>query len=764
MRNIVVLLVLASCMVHAEVPKQGIVAWWRADVGVTATDSGFVTAWASADNVSRIAVAEGAARPSRFMNVINGRPAIRFNGQTAFMQGPELFPTSKDYTLYAVVRQSGLANTNNIISGVWRAFWLNRDVPWVMHSPDPQAPRSDRGIGVGVFAVIRIRYVEASRTVSIAVNNATGANAFAIPPNVDNKILLGSYNFGSFLAGDIAEVLLYDRSLTEQEVQQTDADIHARYAIARVPDPAAPPAIVMQVAPMPLTFIASGDSLRCVGLVVDAAVTSVTMRLDSAGVDVGRWDVPISGPSSRVIELQRAVTAGLHEYRFRVIAYRGQSADTVLDAPGIVCGEVIAISGQSNSIFADPSLVPTEWARTFGSNYGQSASDTTFKRSIASGHGGGANVGGWGLYLQNRIADDMALPTCVINGGVGGTRIEAHFPNPNNRTDLSTLYGSWLYRIQKSSLAKHVRWLFWYQGESNSDGDRYDELFAKLYSAWHEDLPNLERIVVVQIRPGCGGPLHAKLRDDQRKLEEQYPDVYVHAAAGLPAHDGCHYENAGYQTLGEQLYKVYRFNKLQAGPTFKGSAPILGSAMWRDSEKRTVELTYNNVNELQMTPDISVGGEMRSSTDAFWFDDNESRHPTAVRFNNGRIELDVSPGDTPSSISYVPGQFYAGSNVTYQGPWIVRPTGEGAPTFRSYPIGATGVAEAASAPNLTSIVCNQGQMVPIMPGATTAELYSIRGELIAVLKGNGTGVVLPLLMPGVYILRSGGLPRLVMVR
>ena len=93
--------------------------------------------------------------------------------------------------------------------------------------------------------------------------------------------------------------------------------------------------------------------------------------------------------------------------------------------------------------------------------------------------------------MQNAIIEKMGTPTMVINGGVGGTSIQQHLPDPNNRLNLSTIYGSWLYRVIQSGSKDRIRWLFWYQGESNSGADDYTALFDQLRNAWLEDLPNL---------------------------------------------------------------------------------------------------------------------------------------------------------------------------------------------------------------------------------------------------------------------------------
>ena len=132
--------------------------------------------------------------------------------------------------------------------------------------------------------------------------------------------------------------------------------------------------------------------------------------------------------------------------------------------------------------------------------------------------------------------------------------IEQHLRNDASANDPRSWYARLVWRAKESGLAKYAKAMIWYQGESNQ-GAGYTEKFTKLYQAWKQDYPSLQKIYVVQIRPSdCGQADHAALREQQRSLPQRFPDTEVIAAAGLPAHDGCHYGNEGYTALGKQLY------------------------------------------------------------------------------------------------------------------------------------------------------------------------------------------------------------------
>ena len=42
------------------------------------------------------------------------------------------------------------------------------------------------------------------------------------------------------------------------------------------------------------------------------------------------------------------------------------------------------------------------------------------------------------------------MPICMINGAVGGTRIDQHQRNPADPEDVATIYGRLLWRVQQA--------------------------------------------------------------------------------------------------------------------------------------------------------------------------------------------------------------------------------------------------------------------------------------------------------------------------
>ncbi len=676
-----VVVLLMWCPLRGQVPHTGLRLWFRADTLLQTNSSGAVSRWGNLVANGGEGFAGGSTMV--YPDNINGIAAVRFPGD-AYLEAPSVMPVGRDYTLVVVVVVDNVSATNNIVSGNNRAFWLGSDVyPRILHNGDfgRQAVSS---VPIVRPSVLRLRYNASTGIARISVDNKEGV-ASAIPENTDSVIFLGSYARGNFLNGRIAEVLVYERELEGTDVTYLDTYLHARYGIPRVPDPPAPWVHYDSITKTN-AILACGDSILVSGAVLRngmrrltvVSITDSMRRIENVienpvpGAHFS-FGIPVPAPPhlADVVVVADTVSDGVVH------------SDTITTLKNITCGEFIAITGQSNSIWGASDLPPSRFARTFGGNFSQLAADTAFHSSSSAGTGGGANVGAWGLWLQNAIAERMGTATLVINGGVGGTRIEQHLPDRENRLNLNTIYGSWLYRIIKSGAQKHIRWLFWYQGESNGDTDDYESLFTSLYTAWQEDLPNLQKVVVIQIRPGCGPNGHTRIREAQRRFETRFPNVIVHAAAGLPGHDGCHYASQGYFTLGEQLFDIYRTNELSMMPQIYRTAPSIEDARCLNEECTTVRLRFMRGIGMHWSADTVIGGSMRTPVDAFFANNEPTLTPTTVSVNPDSGTITCNFTRSVSSISYVPDKYYVGTSEVYEGPWLVTSSGVGAISFHN---------------------------------------------------------------------------------
>lgn len=751
----------ALASVQGQVSSFRPVLWLRADTLVTVSDSGFVSRWDNLGTAGLDARAAGNRRPSYDATGLNGRPALMFDGTTTFLTAPAVYPVDADYMLYAVIRVVDGSGSNNIVSGSSHALWLGGTAyPRLLHGDFYRQAVSEVPLVNGI-GIVRVRYEAKGSRATIDVNNEHGTRD-TVPVNTDPTIYIGAFVAADNYCfdGAIGEVVLFDRVLSDSEIDAFDTYLHTKYGIPRTPSPE-PPIVVFDDAPSMYRCYPASDagnaSCGVSGTIVRGGYDRLTIEWKANdSIVVGRFDTVLSGSTGDTFDRAIPIEAGLDLYSVDVTVSGPAGMRTVLHADSMVCGDVIAIDGQSNSIWGFSPLVPHATARTFGSNFQTTRGDTTWKISNGFTSGGGASVGAWGLYLQNRIARMDSMATCVINGGVGGTTIEQHLPYEADRYNVNTIYGSWLYRLEKSGMRPHVKHVFWYQGESNS-GPGYDTLFARLYAAWKRDLPALRHIWVVQIHTGCGGREHSLLRDMQRRFARTYPDVSVVAAGGLPGHDGCHYAQAGYLELGEQLYRQYAALRFGADDTVDITSPVVRNVRWTDGNRRTIRLAFDSRGPLTFEPLTDGAGTYRGLEQAFLVDGHTDAVDN-VYTEGSNVFVRLKEGILATSITYVPDTYYTDGTTIYEGPWILNARGMGALTFRNLPIGEPSVSVPAMGVtdrHGVSMIVRRGDPLKDDGGPCVIHWYGLDGHIVTTTTADEKGEsIVPDVAAGGYLRRT----------
>lgn len=272
-------------------------------------------------------------------------------------------------------------------------------------------------------------------------------------------------------------------------------------------------------------------------------------------------------PTDRSYAFAVKLKAGLIKYRV-VFGTRTDGRETVLDTVGdLVCGDVFLVTGQSNAVATDwgkgdPPDFHSPWIRTFGSMSGSPDGERIWGEASYRREGERLQIGYWPMELARRLVDDQKMPICILNGAVGGTRIDQHQRNPANPEDRTTIYGRLLWRARQARVTHGVRALLWYQGENDQGADgptggfgweTYRPYFLELAAAWKDDFPNIQHYYVFQIWPracamGVDGSDN-RLREVQRNLPTAFSHLSVMSTLGVDPPGGCHYPMAGYAEL-----------------------------------------------------------------------------------------------------------------------------------------------------------------------------------------------------------------------
>ena len=303
--------------------------------------------------------------------------------------------------------------------------------------------------------------------------------------------------------------------------------------------------------------------------------------------------------------------------------------DTITNTvTNLVCGDAYIFEGQSNAVATDslPADATNDpWIRTYGSSGGAWGN--------AVRNGTQWTVGYFAFDLALSLTNTYNMPICIINGAVGGTRIDQHQANPADHTvagSLYSIYANLLNRVVGAKLTHGIRGVFWHQGESNSGADAptgdydyksYQQYFVDMSAAWKQDYPNLGRYIVFQVMPKpCSlGPKNDQLRDVQRTLPLLFSKMDILNTLALPGYLGCHFSAAGYQNVADRTLPLAKQRYYGFVPGASVTAPILQRAYFTSSARTAIALVFDQPMSWSSfsTPNYyldKVGGKVNSGS------------------------------------------------------------------------------------------------------------------------------------------------------
>ncbi|MDP4219828.1 MAG: T9SS type A sorting domain-containing protein [Bacteroidota bacterium] len=681
---------LVPCLLFAQIPG-GSLLWLQADNGVIQT-AGKVSQWTDRSGKGNsVLQSQSGSQPQLLANSLNGHSIVKFHGWNEYLVGPHVFPCYKDYTVTAVVRIDNLQAVNNILSGEDHAFYLAGDqYPRVVHGVFLSQLISSIPLDTN-FAIVTVRYSEWNEQAKIYVNGQSGDSLY-VTSNNDSAIYIGAFRSSYGLNGAIAELILYDRQLTEQEREELESSLRMKYAIPMGPLPPKPDSTFTSI-PAQLQLYPREKN--------DSAVVAIEGSIYKPGYD----SVSVTGFRNGSLFYQRSqqllysdgkapftflpsIHAELSEYHF-VVHLLNTVQDTVIaDRDSITCGDVYLIEGESNSVFGDyTDTLRNEFCRTFGLNLSHNIRDTAWTLAQAELWGHGPSVGGWGLLLQKRLAETYHIPICIINGGVSGTVLKFHLRDSANPTNLETIYGRLLYRALKSKVARAAKAIFWYHAELDYV-NYYYAMFRSLYSTWLEDFPNLQKCYIMQLRPAyCVDRGDQPLRELLRTIQDSLPAFESVSTTMFPHHDGCHFHDDGFSGIADQVFPLVARDFYHSQDTIGIVSPSIVKAFYTTSGNTEIAMVFSPFNSsMSTTADTIVGGITATIKDYFYPND-EIGKIESIRFSGDTVFLKLYESSNATFITYLPDRYYNGSDsVIYEGPWIKSERGVGAFVFYHFPI------------------------------------------------------------------------------
>ncbi len=342
------------------------------------------------------------------------------------------------------------------------------------------------------------------------------------------------------------------------------------------------------------------------------AADSVFLRLYAGDKLIDTQRQKIS--ANREYALSTSLKAGLVKYRIEFGTQRGRTETVVDTATNLVCGDIFVIQGQSNAeAWTDERVVHpyrSDWLRSLGTptTNKKRARDVVWGNALS--FNGGKNhhhlqIGYWGVELGKMLIEEHELPIFIINGAQGGTRVDQHQRNEADPTDVNTIYGRLLWRLQQAKLTHGVRAVLWHQGENDQGAGgptgtfgwvNYQDYFIRMAAAWKQDYPNIKHYYIHQIWPGsCGSRSveNDRLRETQRRLPEQFSNMSIMSTLGIRPGGGCHHPPEGYTVMAQLLFPLV--NKYNYGVESKVSvtAPNIQSVSYTSPRKDEITLVFD---------------------------------------------------------------------------------------------------------------------------------------------------------------------------
>ena len=320
---------------------------------------------------------------------------------------------------------------------------------------------------------------------------------------------------------------------------------------------------------------------------------------------------------------------GLIKYRLEFGTNRGGQEKVLHTAANLACGDAYLIDGQSNALATDTGedspRETSDWIRSYGGLAGRGdATDWVRDRQSEAKRAGlprpnlwcnpvwkanrpehKAELGYWGMELAKRLVASQRIPICVINGAVGGTRIDEHQPSPTDHADLKTIYGRMFWRVRQARLTHGIRAVLWHQGESDQGADgptdgygweTYQRYFLEMSAAWKQDFPNVRHYYIFQIWPnscGMGNGHGDMLREVQRTLPRLYSNMDIMSTLGIKPPGPCHYPLTGWAEFARLTQPLIERDHYGKVPTAAITPPNLKRAYYTNSVRNAIALEFD---------------------------------------------------------------------------------------------------------------------------------------------------------------------------
>jgi len=362
--------------------------------------------------------------------------------------------------------------------------------------------------------------------------------------------------------------------------------------------------------------------------------------------------------SDKSYALSVKLMPGLIKYKVEFGTKAGGAETLVQTVTNLVCGDAYLIDGQSNALATDTGdkspAETSEWIRSYGGPSGKGEQVNLWCNPVwKAQQGEKAELGWWGMELAKRLVASQKVPIFIINGAVGGTRIDQHQRNEADPTDRSTIYGRMLGRVQQAHLTHGIRGMLWHQGENNQgaasptgdlDWKSYQDYFIEMSAAWKQDFPNIQHYYIFQIWPNScsmGNGNGDMLREKQRTLPQLYSNMGIMSTHGIRPPGPAHFPLVGWGEFARMIQPLMERDFYGKVPTTSITPPNLKSAAYTSPAKDAITLEFD---QPVIWSDTLAG--------QFYLDDEKDKVASGS-VNGNVLTLKLKAASTAKKIAYL---------------------------------------------------------------------------------------------------------------
>ena len=292
--------------------------WLKADAGVTVDGSGGVTQWDDqSGNANHAVQATASLSPTVLANALNNRPVLKFDGADDYLSVASSASLSftGDLTTLFVVRFTDFSTYRAVWAKTANNFPAPTDYYTLPGSGRPQVYRgSGTGAGLGSFASTVALTAGSYLTVGFGIEgttcshflagNVTSSGSISVPTaDTGAPLLIGTRgDLFTKMKGEIAEILIYSRALTQAERTSVADYLAQKYGIVNLL-----PTISLNATPAGPTHSA-GDELTLTATASDPDGTVASVAFFANGSLLGtamappyRLRVTLDTPGSYVL-------------------------------------------------------------------------------------------------------------------------------------------------------------------------------------------------------------------------------------------------------------------------------------------------------------------------------------------------------------------------------------------------------------------------------------------------------------------------------